>query len=100
MCVEPLLHVSRFRWKCDGVLLAGSRTHGVHDAIDRLRVSAENRYGTECGALALTWLLRQYEVSAIVIGPARKSLPLVLAARAIDVVLSDQDVAEIGSFEF
>ncbi len=87
---------SRMALRPDGVdeLL----TPAVHDAIDQLRSEAERRHGVECGALALAWLLHDREVSAVVTGPARASPHLELAARALDVVLSDADFAEIGSW--
>ena len=45
-------------------------TPAVHDAIDRLQVSADG-HGIACGALALAWLLHQQDVSAPIIGPGR-----------------------------
>lgn len=87
---------SRLALRPDGVdeLL----TPAVFDAIDRLRSDAERRHRVECGALALAWLLHHREVSAVVTGPARRSPHLELAARAVDVVLSDADFAEIESW--
>ncbi len=70
----------------------------VHDAIDRLRHAAQDQHGVECGALALAWLLHHREVTAPVFGPARSSPHLVLATRALDIVLSDGDFAEIESW--
>ncbi len=85
---------SRMALRPDGVdrLL----TPAVYDAIDRLRAEAERRYGAECGALALAWLLRQPEVTAVVTGPARGSPHLGLATQAADIVLSDAELGEIG----
>jgi aryl-alcohol dehydrogenase-like predicted oxidoreductase len=87
---------SRMALRPDGVdeLL----TPAVYDAIDRLRFDAERRHGVECGALALAWLLQHHEVTAVVTGPARGSPHLELAARAVEVVLSDADFAEIESW--
>jgi aryl-alcohol dehydrogenase-like predicted oxidoreductase len=87
---------SRLSLRPDGVdeLL----TAAVYDAIDRLRSDAERRHGVACGALALAWLLHHREVTAVVTGPARGSPHLELAARAIDVVLSDADFVEIESW--
>jgi aryl-alcohol dehydrogenase-like predicted oxidoreductase len=87
---------SRMALRPDGVdeLL----TPAVYDAIDRLRLQAQRRYGVECGALALAWLLHHREVTAVVTGPARGSPHLELAARAVGVVLSDADFAEIESW--
>jgi aryl-alcohol dehydrogenase-like predicted oxidoreductase len=87
---------SRMALRPDGVdeLL----TPAVYDAIDRLRLLAERRYGVECGALALAWLLHHHEVTAVLIGPARGSPHLDLAARASGVVLSDADFAELESW--
>lgn len=87
---------SRMALRPDGVdeLL----TPAVYDAIDRLRSDAEHRHGVECGALALAWLLHHPEVTAVVTGPARGSPHLALAARAVDVVLSDADFAEIEAW--
>jgi aryl-alcohol dehydrogenase-like predicted oxidoreductase len=70
----------------------------VHDAIDQLRAGAENRYGVECGALALAWLLHHRQVTAVVTGPASRSPHLELAAQAAGVVLSDGDFTEIESW--
>jgi aryl-alcohol dehydrogenase-like predicted oxidoreductase len=86
---------SRMALRPDGVdeLL----TPAVYDAIDRLRSDAE-RHGVEAGALALAWLLHHREVTAVVSGPARGSPHLELAARAVDVVLSDADFAEIEAW--
>jgi aryl-alcohol dehydrogenase-like predicted oxidoreductase len=70
----------------------------VYDAIDQLRSDAEHRYGVECGALALAWLLHHREVTAVVTGPARGSPHLELAAQAAGVVLSDTDFAGIESW--
>jgi aryl-alcohol dehydrogenase-like predicted oxidoreductase len=72
-------------------------TPAVHDAIDRLRNAADGR-GIDCGALALAWLLHQTDVSAPIIGPARLTPHLGLAARALDVSLSDAEVTEIESW--
>ncbi len=87
---------SRMALRPDGVdeLL----TPAVYDAIDQLRSDAERRHGVECGALALAWLLHHREVTAVVTGPARRSPHLELAARALEVVLSDRDFAEIESW--
>jgi aryl-alcohol dehydrogenase-like predicted oxidoreductase len=87
---------SRLALRPDGVdeLL----TPAVYDAIDRLRSDAERRHGVECGAVALAWLLHHREVTAVVFGPARGSPHLELVARAVDVVLSDADFAEIESW--
>lgn len=87
---------SRLALRPDGVdkLL----TPAVHDAIDRLRVEAEDRHGVNCGALALAWLLHHPDVTAPVIGPARGSPHLELAARALNVALSDADFVEIESW--
>jgi aryl-alcohol dehydrogenase-like predicted oxidoreductase len=87
---------SRMALRPDGVdeLL----TPAVYDAIDRLRSDAERRHGVQCGALALAWLLHHREVTAVVTGPARGSPHLELAARALEVVLSDTDFAEIESW--
>ena len=87
---------SRMALRPDGVdeLL----TPAVYDAIDRLRLQAQRRYGVDCGALALAWLLHHREVTAVVTGPARRSPHLELAAQAVDVVLSDVDFAEIESW--
>jgi 1-deoxyxylulose-5-phosphate synthase len=87
---------SRMALRPDGVdeLL----TPAVYDAIDRLRSEAKRRHGVECGALALAWLLDHREVTAVVIGPARGSPHLDLAAQAADVVLSDADFTEIESW--
>jgi aryl-alcohol dehydrogenase-like predicted oxidoreductase len=87
---------SRMALRPDGVdeLL----TPVVHDAIDRLRSAAESRYGVECGALALAWLLHHRDVTAVVTGPGRGSPHLDLAARAAEVVLSDADFAGIESW--
>ena len=87
---------SRLALRPDGI--AELLTAGVHDAIDRLRFEAERGHGVECGALALAWLLHHREVTAVVIGPARRPPHLALAAEAIDVVLSDADFAEIESW--
>lgn len=73
-------------------------TPAVFDAIERLRSDAVGRHGVECGALALAWLLHHHEVTAIVTGPARGTPHLDLAARAVDVTLSDVDFAEIESW--
>jgi aryl-alcohol dehydrogenase-like predicted oxidoreductase len=72
-------------------------TPAVHDAIDRLRDVADSR-GTECGAVALAWLLHRTDVSAPIIGPARLTPHLGLAAGALDVSLSDREVIEIESW--
>ena len=87
---------SRMALRPDGVdeLL----TPAVYDAIERLRSDAESRHGVECGALALAWLLHHREVTAVVTGPARGAPHLELAARAVDVDLSDADFAEIESW--
>jgi aryl-alcohol dehydrogenase-like predicted oxidoreductase len=87
---------SRMALRPDGVdqLL----TPAVFDAIDRLRSYAKRQHRVECGALALAWLLHHREVTAIVTGPARGSPHLELAARAVDVALSDADFAEIESW--
>ena len=87
---------SRMALRPDGVdeLL----TPAVYDAIDRLRSDAERRHGVECGALALAWLLHHREVTAVITGPARGSPHLELAARALDVALSDADCAETESW--
>jgi aryl-alcohol dehydrogenase-like predicted oxidoreductase len=87
---------SRMALRPDGVdeLL----TPAVYDAIHRLRSDAERRHGVQCGALALAWLLHNREVTAVVTGPARGSPHLELAARALEVVLSDTDFAEIESW--
>jgi aryl-alcohol dehydrogenase-like predicted oxidoreductase len=71
---------SRMALRPDGV--DEMLTPAVHDAIDRLRYAAEGRHGVECGTLALAWLLHHREVTAPVIGPARRSPHLELAARA------------------
>ena len=73
-------------------------TPAAYDAIDQLRSDAEHRYGVECGALALAWLLHHREVTAVVTGPARGSPHLELAAQAAGVVLSDAEFAEIESW--
>ena len=73
-------------------------TPAVHDAIDRLRSDAERRHRVGCGALALAWLLHHREVTAVITGPARGAPHLELAARAVDVTLSDADFAEIESW--
>lgn len=87
---------SRMALRPDGVdeLL----TPAVYDAIDQLRSDAERRHEVQCGALALAWLLHHREVTAVVTGPARGSPHLELAARALEVVLSDTDFAEIESW--
>jgi aryl-alcohol dehydrogenase-like predicted oxidoreductase len=87
---------SRMALRPDGVdeLL----TPAMYDAIDRLRSDAERRYGAQCGSLALAWLLHHREVTAVVTGPARGSPHLELAARALEVVLSDTDFAQIESW--
>jgi aryl-alcohol dehydrogenase-like predicted oxidoreductase len=87
---------SRMALRPDGVdeLL----TPAVYGAIDRLRSAAERRHGVECGALALAWLLHHRDVTAVVTGPARGSPHLELAARAVEVVLSDADFAAIESW--
>jgi aryl-alcohol dehydrogenase-like predicted oxidoreductase len=72
-------------------------TPAVHDAIDRLRDAADRR-GVDCGALALAWLLHQRDVSAPIVGPARLTPHLALAARALSVSLSDGEVTEIESW--
>jgi len=87
---------SRMALRPDGV--DEMLTPGVHDAIDRLRSKAEGTFGVECGVLALAWLLDHREVTAPVIGPARRSPHLDLAAQAVDVALSDGDFAEIESW--
>jgi aryl-alcohol dehydrogenase-like predicted oxidoreductase len=73
-------------------------TPTAYDAIDRLRSAAERRHGVECGALALAWLLHHRDVTAVITGPARRSPHLELAARAVEVVLSDADFAAIESW--
>jgi 1-deoxyxylulose-5-phosphate synthase len=87
---------SRMALRPDGV--DEMLTPAVHDAIDRLREAAEGRHGVECGTLALAWLLHHPEVTAPVIGPARRSPHLELAARALQVAVSDKEFAEIGSW--
>lgn len=87
---------SRMALRPDGVdeLL----TPAVFDAIDRLNDEATRRYGVECGALALAWLLHHRQVTSVVTGPARRSPHLKLAAMATDIVLSDAAFEEIGSW--
>jgi aryl-alcohol dehydrogenase-like predicted oxidoreductase len=87
---------SRMALRPDGVdeLL----TPAVFDAIDRLKDEAQRRYGVECGALALAWLLHHRQVTSVVTGPARRSPHLKLAAMAADIDLSDVDFEEIEAW--
>jgi aryl-alcohol dehydrogenase-like predicted oxidoreductase len=84
---------SRMALRPDGV--DEMLTPAVHDAIDRLRSEAEIEHDVECGVLALAWLLHHREVTAPIIGPARRLPHLDLASRALDIVLSDADLAKI-----
>jgi aryl-alcohol dehydrogenase-like predicted oxidoreductase len=86
---------SRMALRPDGV--DAMLTPAAHDAIDRLRQAAEGRHGIQCGALALAWLMHHDDVTAPVIGPARRSPHLELAAGALQVAMSDKDFAEIES---
>jgi len=72
-------------------------TPAVHDAIDRLRDAAD-RHGVACGAMALAWLLHRTDVNAPIIGPARLTPHLGLAAQALDVSLSAGEVSQIESW--
>lgn len=84
---------SRMALRPDGVdeLL----TPAVHDSIDRLRIMAERQHDIECGALALAWLLHHRQVTALVVGPARRVPHLDLAAQAMKVEMSDDEFAGI-----
>lgn len=73
-------------------------TPAAYGAIDRLRAIAEDRHRVECGALALAWLLHCGDVAAVVTGPARRSPHLGLAAQALQLQLSDSELAEIESW--
>jgi aryl-alcohol dehydrogenase-like predicted oxidoreductase len=87
---------SRMALRPDGV--DEMLTPAVHDAIDRLRKTADGMFGVECGVLALAWLLHHGDVTAPVIGPARRSPHLDLAAAALDVALPDSEFAKIESW--
>lgn len=63
-------------------------TPAVFDAIDRLAAIAEE-HGVSTGAVALAWLIRHDDVTALITGPARTAPHLELAAQAVALTLDD-----------
>lgn len=63
-------------------------TPAMFDAIDALATVAET-HGVATGALALAWLVRHDEVTALITGPARATPHLEVAAQAMTVTLDD-----------
>jgi len=68
----------------------------VFDGLDALRDFAQDR-GLEEAAVALAWTLARPGVDAVIVGP-RRTGHLAPVRRARDLELSEDELAEIGSF--
>lgn len=68
----------------------------VFEGLDRLRVYAEER-GVDMATIALAWLLSEPRVTALVMGP-RRPTHLEPGLNALDIQLTPQERAELGSF--
>jgi len=66
----------------------------THDAIAQLAARA-GELGVPTGALALAWLIRHDDVTALITGPARAAPHLGLAAEALRLALDDADFAAL-----
>jgi aryl-alcohol dehydrogenase-like predicted oxidoreductase len=67
-------------------------TPALHDALDRLRVTADE-LGTTTGALALAWLIAHPGVAALTTAPSRTSPHLALVDAALKLQVSADDAA-------
>ena len=67
-------------------------TTDLHDALDRLRATAED-HRTTTGALALSWLIALPDVAALTTAPSRTSPHLALVAAALRLRISADESA-------
>jgi aryl-alcohol dehydrogenase-like predicted oxidoreductase len=72
-------------------------TPALHDALDQLRLVAEQR-GTAPGALALAWLMSRPDVAAITSAPSRTTPHLALAEAALKLQVNAEDADEWSSW--
>lgn len=89
---EPPAAGTRLALRPDGV--DELMTPAVHDAIDALAAHAE-QLGVSTGALALAWLTKLDDVTALITGPSRSAPHLALAAEAVNLQVPAEVVDDL-----